>query len=60
MTGTELRDRLEGLGWTQRHLANVLGVTARTVNRWVRGLGPVPVYVSAYVKTMRPRKVSAK
>jgi len=48
MTAAELRDRLAALGWTQRHLAHLLGVTARQVNRWAR-TGPVPAYAAAYL-----------
>ena len=50
MTAAELRARLNELGWTQRHLAKMLGITPRTVNRWATGALEVPVYCAAYLE----------
>ncbi len=36
MRGSELRSIREELGWTQRQLAEALGVAANTVARWER------------------------
>lgn len=41
MTAEELRDRRLRLGVTQQQLANALGVTRRTVNKWENGDAPV-------------------
>lgn len=40
---------LADAGLRQRKLAAVLGVTSNTVNRWARGLVPVPRYAVAFL-----------
>jgi transcriptional regulator with XRE-family HTH domain len=37
MTGVALRRLRRGLGWTQKQLAEAVGVTRKTVARWERG-----------------------
>jgi len=37
MTGLQLREALTSLNKTQEDLARDLGVSASTVNRWIRG-----------------------
>ena len=37
MTGPELRTRRQALGWTQKVLAERLGVPVNTLARWERG-----------------------
>lgn len=37
MTGAEIRALREKLGWTQKALAEAVGVTSNTVARWERG-----------------------
>ena len=49
MTPAQLRARLAALGWTQRHLAKMLGVTERTVSRWLAGSTPVPLHCQRYL-----------
>ena len=49
MTAAELRGRLAEMGWTQRHLGKILGVSDRTVSRWATGNLPVPAYCQRYL-----------
>jgi DNA-binding transcriptional regulator YiaG len=53
MTPIEFREALKALGLTQRSLASTLGVAVTTVNRWARGLAPVPQYAVAYLELLR-------
>lgn len=54
MTADEFRAELKELGIKQRWLANTLGVSANTVNRWVTGEIPVvPQYALAYLSLLR-------
>lgn len=47
MTGTELKNNLIELSWSQSELARRLGVSNNTVSRWVGGV--VPQYAAKYV-----------
>ncbi len=42
MTADEFRGKLKALGISQKWLADRLGVSAQTVNRWARGTIAVP------------------
>lgn len=53
MTADEFRAELKELGIKQRWLANTLGVSANTVNRWATGEIPVPAYATAYLGLLR-------
>jgi transcriptional regulator with XRE-family HTH domain len=44
MTAPEFRTALAALGLRQNRLAECLGVTTATVNRWAIGRVPVPQY----------------
>jgi transcriptional regulator with XRE-family HTH domain len=51
MTREEFRDALVELGWTQKFLAERLGVDLSTVNRWATHDHPgVSTYASAYLE----------
>ncbi len=44
MTGDDIRALREDLGWTQEQMAQRLGVSFTTVNRWERGqFAPSPL-----------------
>ncbi|AAQ54977.1 transcriptional regulator [Burkholderia phage Bcep22] len=58
MTSNELRATLAELGWTQKRLAERLGVDPDTVSRWTNdrtggtGKGGVPAYVAEYLRVV--------
>lgn len=52
MTSNELRAELTALGWTQRRLADRLGVDPDTVSRWTNGRTAVPAYVAEYLRVV--------
>lgn len=52
MTNVELKHALEGLGWTQRHLAKRLDVDEATVSRWISGKQSSPAYLKEYLRVM--------
>jgi transcriptional regulator with XRE-family HTH domain len=41
MTPDEFRNALETLGWTQARAARYLGLTLRTISRYVTGKSPI-------------------
>jgi transcriptional regulator with XRE-family HTH domain len=43
MTGAELRSLRLDLGWTQKQLALMLGVSQPAVSQWESGARPVPI-----------------
>ena len=45
MTGPEIRVARHALGWSQRRLAEALGVAPNTVARWERGEIQPPPYL---------------
>lgn len=49
MTAAELRDALHTARISQSELARRLGLEFSTVNRWTRGVAPVPQYAVAYL-----------
>lgn len=42
MTPSRLKSLRARLGWPQQRLAEYLGVTRNTINRWEMGLHPIP------------------
>lgn len=48
MTGQELKDYLQRIGITQGEFADYIGVTGRTVRRWVQGQ-EIPKLVGLFV-----------
>ena len=42
MKRQELRATLKKLGWTQKQLAQYLGVSEGAVSLWINGLRPIP------------------
>lgn len=57
MTGRQLHDRLDSLGYTQIGFAAAIGVNPRTVRHWVAGSYPVPIVVALLVSLMAKCKV---
>lgn len=49
MTAADLKHSLKTLGWSQTRLAEVLGVTNKTVSEWATGKTAVPKHVDAYL-----------
>ena len=52
MTSNELRAELAALRWTQKRLADRLGVDPDTVSRWTNGRTDVPAYVAEYLRVV--------
>ena len=52
MTSTRLRECLDALGWSQRGLADMLGLHETRVRRWARGLVEVPPEVAQWLETL--------
>ena len=50
MTPTDLRRCLQTLHWSQRGLADRLGVHETRVRRWASGVYPVPEAVGAWLE----------
>lgn len=55
MTNLEFRATLKALGLRQIWLAQRLGVAPQTVNRWAKGLLPVPPYIPFVLHLLRER-----
>lgn len=62
MTGSELRQALRRLGWTQAQAAERLGVASQPrVSEWCRGARDVPDYVARAVEAhLRIRQLEAE
>jgi DNA-binding transcriptional regulator YdaS (Cro superfamily) len=58
MNADELRATLRGLQIRQVHLAELLGVSPHTVNRWICGRKPVPQYVALILSLLAERKAA--
>jgi transcriptional regulator with XRE-family HTH domain len=61
MTASAFRAHLEALGWTQRGLAALLGLSHNTVHRWALNEAVIPeryaawlVEVAAFIKQHPP------
>ena len=52
MTPTRLRECLDALGWSQRGLADLLGIHETRVRRMARGLVEVPGEVAEWLETL--------
>ena len=50
MTGQELQELRNELGWTQYFLADVLGVPRSSIAHWEQGRARVPVNVASGMK----------
>lgn len=53
MTSDQFRAALKSLNLPQRRLAKTLGLDTGTVNRWARGILPVPGYAEAYLNQLK-------
>jgi ribosome-binding protein aMBF1 (putative translation factor) len=52
MTPTRLRECLDLIGWSQRALADTLGLHETRVRRWATGRYPVPDNVAAWLERL--------
>lgn len=52
MNPTRLRECLEALGWSQRGLAEMLGLHETRVRRWARGSLEIPANVEAWLEKL--------
>ena len=55
MNALEFRAAIKSLNITQRALAARLGVTTSAVNRWAKGIRPVPQYVVCVLELLAER-----
>jgi transcriptional regulator with XRE-family HTH domain len=60
MTSDQFRAALKALNLPQRQLALALGLDVGTVNRWARGILPVPQYAEAYLELAKKSKKTAE
>ena len=58
MTADELRTTLKELKIRQVGLAELLGVSPHTVNRWISGRKPVPQYAALVLSLLAERKAA--
>lgn len=58
MTPAHLRHTLAALHWTQRGLADILGMDERQVRRWAAGQYPVPADIAEWLER-RARSMEA-
>lgn len=49
MTGAEFAAALNTIGWSQRHLAELLGCDTNLPTRWTRGDAAVPKPIQAWL-----------
>jgi DNA-binding transcriptional regulator YdaS (Cro superfamily) len=59
MSAAEFRAALKTLGLRQSWLAERLGVSVSTVNRWATGALPVAPYMPFVLELLRDRQVAA-
>jgi transcriptional regulator with XRE-family HTH domain len=52
MAAHELKQLRTLLGWSQARLAQELGVSRNTVNRWEMGLYAIPALVEKYLRLL--------
>ena len=52
MTSARLRECLAALRWSQRGLADVLGVHQTTARRWATGEGMIPANVGQWLEDL--------
>ena len=52
MTGIELRERRQSLGFTQQKLAQRLGISRNKVGQWERSEIPIPVYLDLALQSI--------
>jgi transcriptional regulator with XRE-family HTH domain len=52
MSAGRLRNCLEALGWSLRHLARVLDINFTTVRRWAAGTQEVPPPIAAWLEIL--------
>ncbi|WP_424138676.1 hypothetical protein [Roseomonas chloroacetimidivorans] len=50
MTPTRLRECIALLRWSQRGLADALGIDEARVRKWARGVGEVPEDIAAWLE----------
>ena len=50
MNAKEFRAALKAQGLSQRAFGREMGISARGVNRWARGVYPVPKWVGVYLE----------
>ena len=53
MTPTDFIEALDILGWSQRHLAGVIGCDRALVGRWAHGTVPIPPAIADWLANLR-------
>lgn len=53
MTAQGFVDALDTIGWSQRHLSELLGCDTNLPTRWARGAVPVPPAIAAWLGELR-------
>lgn len=56
MTPAQLHSLRTNLGWSQTRLAEELGVTRSTINKWEMGLHPVPPMAEKLLSLLSARR----
>ena len=51
MTKREFRDLLDAAGLSQAEAGRLLGITARTINRWIHGDVPISRVMAVFIKS---------
>ena len=52
MNTDEMRECLDGLGWSQRQLSSILDVDEGTVRKWARGRNQIPESIAQWLKKL--------
>jgi hypothetical protein len=53
MTGPDFAAALDALGWSRRHLANLLGCDHDIPTRWASGRAVVPPEIARWLRVLR-------
>jgi hypothetical protein len=59
MTGQQFTAALGTIGWSQRHLAHVLGCDTNLPTRWARGVLPIPDTLAVWLRRIEECVTSA-
>jgi transcriptional regulator with XRE-family HTH domain len=55
MSPADLKTLRASIGWSQQRLADEIGVTRNTINRWEMGLHPISLMAARALRALTPR-----